>query len=135
MQTDVKHVRELTNGNAIIMGRRTFDSIGHALAGRQNIVVSHQPVSAPDVTYAATLDEAYAAVEPGRDAYIFGGGQLYAAALDTVDEIRATEVDAEIEGADAFFPALGPEWQEVSRERHDSSDDDIYPFDFVTYKK
>ncbi len=135
MKTDMRFVRERTGGNAIIMGRRTFESIGHALPNRQNIVVSTQGVSAPDVVSVGSLDEAYAAVEPGRDAYIFGGGKLYESAIGTVDEILATEIDTAIQGADAFFPQLGSDWVEVSREHHDADTDNAYPFDFVTYHK
>ena len=135
MKTDMRRVRELTTGNAIIMGRRTYDPIGRALPGRQNIVITHRPFAADGVTVVGTLDEAYAAVEPGRDAYIFGGGQIYTLALDTVDEIIATEIDVEIEGADAFFPALGPEWREATREHHDADEDNVCAFDFVTYRR
>ena len=133
MKTDMRRVKELTTGNAIIMGRRTYDSIGRALPSRQNIVITHRPFTADNVVVVDNLDDAYAAVEGGRDAYIFGGEQIYKLALHTVDEIKATEIDTAIDGADAFFPEIGSQWIESSREHHDSSDDDVYPFDFVTY--
>jgi dihydrofolate reductase len=135
MKTDMRRVRERTTGNAIIMGRRTYDSIGHALPNRQNIVITHRLFTADDVTVVSTLDEAYAAVESGRDAYVFGGGQIYSMAVDTVDEIIATEIDTIIDGGDAFFPALGPEWHELSREHHEADEDNAYAFDFVTFKR
>jgi dihydrofolate reductase len=135
MKTDMRFVRERTTGNAIIMGRKTFDSIGRALPNRQNIVITRTPADVDDVTFVSTLDEAYAAVEPGRDSYIFGGGQIYALALDTVDQILATEIDMVVEGADAFFPSLDDSWHEVSREHHDADDENKYSFDFVTYSK
>lgn len=133
LKTDMRRVKDLTTGNAIIMGRTTYDSIGRALPNRQNIVITHRPFVADDVTVVGTLDEAYAVVQPGRDAYIFGGGQIYALALDTVDEIIATEIDTVIENGDAFFPELGPEWREISREHHAADDDNMHAFDFVTY--
>lgn len=135
MKTDIRRVKELTTGNAIIMGRKTYDSIGHALPNRQNIVITHRPFEAPDVTVVDTVDHAYDAVLPGRDAIIFGGGQIYNLAMNTIDEVLATEIDTEVEGADAFFPQLGPEWVEVSREHHDADADNAFAFDFVTYKK
>ena len=135
MKTDMRRVRELTTGNAIIMGRKTYDSIGHALPNRQNIVITHRPFEADGVEVVSTLDEAYARVELGRDAYIFGGGQIYEMALDTVDEILATEIDTTVESGEVYFPALGESWQEVSREHHDADADNVYNFDFVTYKK
>lgn len=135
MKTDMRRVKDLTTGNAIIMGRKTYDSIGRALPNRQNIVVTHRPFTANGVTVVETLDDAYAAVEPGKDAYIFGGGQIYKLALDTVDEIIATEIDTVIDGADAFFPSLDEKWHEVNREHHDADESNVYPFDFVVYKK
>jgi len=135
MKTDMQRMRELTTGSAIIMGRRTFESIGRALPNRQNIVISSHEIDNPDVTVVHTIDDAYAAAEPGRDVFIFGGGQIYAAMLDTVDQIIATEIDTVVDGADTFFPALGPQWHEISREHHDADEDNAYAFDFVTYQK
>lgn len=134
MKTDIQFVRQRTTGNALIMGRRTYDSIGRALPNRQNIVITHRPFTADNVTVVDNLDDAYAAVEPGRDAYIFGGGEIYKLANDTVDEILATEIDTVAEGADAFFPPLSEGWVEVSREHHDADEDNAYPFDFVVYR-
>lgn len=135
LKTDMNFVRSRTSGHAIIMGRNTYESIGRALPNRQNIVITHRSFTAEGVTVVNNLDGAYATVEPGRDAYIFGGGQIYQLAIDTVDEILATEIDTVVEGADAFFPPLGPEWVEVSREHHEADDDNIYSFDFVTFRK
>ena len=135
MKADARHLRDLTTGNALIMGRKTFESIGRALPNRQNIVITSHDIDNPDIVAVRTLDEAYEAVEPQRDTYIFGGAQIYRAALDETDIIYATEIDTELEDADAFFPTLGPEWREVSREHHDTDEDNIYPFDFVTYRK
>lgn len=133
MKTDMLRVRELTLGNAIIMGRRTFDAIGRALPDRQNIVITHHPFVADHVTVVGNLDDAYAAVEPGRDACIFGGGQIYELAMDSIENIIATEIYTRIEGADAFFPTIGSEWIETSREHHDADADNEFAFDFVTY--
>lgn len=135
MRTDMQRLRQLTTENAIIMGRKTLESIGRALPNRQNIVISSHDIHVPGVTRVATLDEAYSAVEPGREAYIFGGGVLYASALETVDEILATEIDTEVEGADAFFPPLDDNWQETSREHYEADSDNAYPFDFVTFRR
>lgn len=136
LKTDMRRVRTLTTGNAIIMGRRTYDSIGRALPQRQNIVMTHRPFEAEGLDVVQSLDEAYAKVEDGRHAYIFGGSQIYELALGTVDQILATEIDAEIEGADAYFVPLNKEeWQESEREHHEADDENIYAFDFVTYTR
>lgn len=135
MKTDMRRVKELTTANAIIMGRNTFDSIGRALPNRQNIVITHRPFVADGVTVVGSLAEAYAAVELGRDAYIFGGAQIYTQALDTVDRILATEIDMDVENADTFFPKLDDQWHEVERGHFEADDDNAYAFDFVTFSK
>ena len=135
MKGDMMRVRELTGGNAIIMGRKTFESIGRALPNRQNIVISSHDVTVPGITRVTSLDDAYNAVEQSREAYIFGGSQIYQLALDTVDEIHATEIDTAVTGADAFFPELGSDWHEISREHHGADQDNMYAYDFVTYRK
>lgn len=135
MKTDMRRVKELTTGNAIIMGRNTYESIGRALPNRQNIVITHRPFEAEGVNVVSSLDEAYALVEPGRDAYIFGGAQIYTLAIDTVDRVLATEIDTRVEGADTFFAPLDPtRWREVSREHHTADKDNQYAFDFVEYE-
>lgn len=134
MKSDMRRVKQLTTGNAIIMGRNTYDSIGRALPNRQNIVITHRPFQADGVTVVQSLEDAFAAVEPGRDVYIFGGAQIYTQALDTVDQIVATEIDASFEG-DVFFPQLGSEWHEIARQNHPADDVNKYPYSFVTYAR
>lgn len=132
---DLKHFREVTTGGAIIMGRNTFESIGRALPNRQNIVITrgaHEPVDG--VEFVDSLDTAYAAVKPGRETYVIGGGQIYMLAIDTIDQIIATEVEATFDGADIFFPAIDKTvWQEKDRVHHDADERNLYNYDFVTY--
>jgi len=135
MKSDMMHVREATAGQAIIMGRKTFESIGRALPNRQNIVVTSQSIPADGITVVRSLAEAFAVVDADRKAIIFGGAQLYEASLGDVDIIYATEIDTIVKDADAFFPELGSEWAEVSREHHNADSDNIYDFDFVVYEK
>lgn len=135
MKSDSNRLRELTTGSAIIMGRKTFESIARPLPNRQNIVISRQDISVVGITLVRSIQEAYAAVEPDKKTFIFGGSQIYQETLNDADIIYATEIETAIADADAFFPELGPEWYEVSREHHDADDDNIYPFDFVTYRK
>jgi len=135
MKADMARFRQLTTGNAIIMGRKTFESIGRALPGRQNIVLSSKAIDVADVQVVDNLDKAYTAVRSGAETYVIGGGQIYALARDTVDEILATEIDTAIDNADAFFPVLGPEWREISREHHEADENNIYAFDFVSYRR
>lgn len=135
LPADLRRFKELTTGSAIIMGRKTYESIGRPLPNRQNIVISRQGDPIEGVIVVTTLDDAYAAVTT-EDIYIIGGGQIYNLALESVDQILATEVDAAFPAAEIFFPMLDKtEWQESSREHHDADENNKYPFDFVTYTK
>lgn len=136
LPADLKRFKELTTGNAIIMGRKTYDSIGRVLPGRQNIVISREVAQIEGVTVVSSLEDAYAAVESGREAFVIGGGQIYRLAFETVDRIYATEVDAKFPQADVFFPALNKaEWVETSREHHAADERNKYAFDFVVYER
>ena len=137
LPADLKRFKDLTMGNGIIMGWNTYESIGRPLPKRQNIVMSrslHEPVEG--VVFVSSLDEAYAAVDPDKDAFVIGGGQIYALALDTVDRIYATEVDELFENADIFFPKIDPAiWAEVSREVHHKDEHNKYDYSYVIYDR
>lgn len=136
LPADLKHFKELTTGNAIIMGRKTYDSIGRPLPNRQNIVISRSLDVIEGVQVVDSLQAAYDAVETGKETFVIGGGQIYALAMDTVDQILATEVDAVFEQADIFFPAIDRRvWQEINRTHHEADERNLYKYDFVTYKR
>lgn len=116
---DLKYFKATTMDKPIIMGRKTYDSIGRPLPGRTNIVVTRQTDwSAPGVKVASTLEEAVAlaSAEQPEEVMVIGGAQIYELMLPAADRIYLTQVDTDIEG-DAFFPELPQdEWQEVSRQ-------------------
>ncbi|UCE30246.1 MAG: dihydrofolate reductase [Burkholderiales bacterium] len=116
---DLAHFKRTTTGHSIVMGRRTFESIGRALPQRRNIVVTSDPAwSAPGVERAASLEQAIALCAGEQDVFVIGGAQLYAEALEIADGAIVTEIDAEFDG-DAHFPALGePHWQQTERSDH-----------------
>lgn len=135
LPADLKHFRDVTTGSTVIMGRKTYDSIGHPLPNRVNIVVSRTPAKIEGVTCVTSLEDAYAAALTD-DVYVIGGGQMYNLAVDTVDEIMATEVGDTFPAAEIFFPEIKEsEWQESSREHHEADEKNKYPFDFVTYTR
>jgi dihydrofolate reductase len=104
---ELRHFKETTMGKAIVMGRKTWDSIGRALPGRQNIVVTRNPdFSEPGCEVARSLEQAIGLAR-GAEVMIIGGGQLYAAALPLADRMVLTEVDCE-PAADTWFP----EWRQ-----------------------
>lgn len=117
---DLKHFREKTMGHCIIMGRKTFESIGRALPGRKNFVLSASGFQGPkEVTVFKSLDAALeAAYKLDETPFILGGATLYAEALPRVTEIVLTEIDAEYEG-DAYFPEIPADFVELERRRGD----------------
>jgi dihydrofolate reductase len=135
---DLKHFKQLTLGHAMIMGRRTFESIGKALPGRRSIVVSTTMTEtpAPGVELASSLDEAIrsAASTPGP-AFVIGGAVLYAAALPRAAVLHMTELDDAVEG-DTFFPGYDrSRWRLDAESRHDADDRHAIGFWFRTYRR
>ena len=128
---EMKRFRMLTIGHAVIMGRKTWESIGRPLSQRQNIVVTRQAgLRAPGALAVASLDAAIAAVVLPQPAFVIGGEALYRAALHIADVLYLTEIDADFEG-DARFPDFDrTAWATVSRERRCEG---CLDYDFVTY--
>ena len=134
---DLAHFRKLTRGGSVIMGRRTFESIGKKpLPERENIVISSRPTGAQKVLTAMDLESALALAR--YPAFIIGGAQVYAAALQhpDIDTIYATEVGASFPDADTFFPKIDTAvWREVDRQHHPKDEKNRYNFDVVTYTR
>lgn len=135
LPADLKHFKQLTTGKSIIMGRKTFESIGSKpLPDRQNIVLSRTPTGVEKVITAGSLEAAYAMAQ--FPIFVIGGESVFRESLPDVDIIYATEVGAEFPQASVFFPAIDMnEWQEISREHHEADEKNKYPFDFVVYRK
>jgi dihydrofolate reductase len=131
---DLAHFKRTTLGHPIIMGRKTWDSLGRPLPGRRNIVISRDASKqANGAEFVSSLDEALKRLAPNENAYIIGGAQIYQQALPLVDHVVATEVQAIVEG-DAFFAVLDPTlWKEVSRVSHPPENGLAY--DIVQYDR
>jgi dihydrofolate reductase len=140
LSADMKQFKFLTTGHSVIMGRKTFESIGRALPNRTNIVISrqHNFVLPDGVLQANSLENAIemAQNEAGsEEIFIIGGGNIYKQSLHITDKIYLTEVKASLEG-DAFFPKLdAAEWTEISRISHLKDEKNEYNFDFVELVK
>jgi len=138
---DLAQFKRTTMGHTVIMGRKTWDSIGRPLPGRRNIVITRNPRwLAPGAETATSLEQALekCAAPPGEaecDVFIIGGAQLYAQALQQhVDSILLTEIDADFEG-DAHFPPLDPaRWRERSRQHFAPGAGRTFRFDIVCYE-
>ncbi len=133
---DLQRFRALTTGHAVIMGRRTWESIGRPLPGRQNIVVSGQRGEpTPDVETVTSLDEALARVRMPPPVYCIGGGELYRAALPRASLLYLTEIAREFPG-DAYFPPFDRSlWRETAREERTHAAPDGFDYAFVTYER
>lgn len=133
---DLKRFRRLTIGHAVIMGRKTFESIGTPLTGRNNIVISRsRDWSRPGCVVVHTLEAALAAAGPSGDAFVIGGAQIYALALPRAQRLHMTEIERDFEG-DAFFPEFDrSQWREVSRERQASGGEESFDYAFVQYER
>jgi dihydrofolate reductase len=137
---DLKYFKRMTMGKPMIMGRKTFESIGKPLPGRLNIVVTRQQDWKFDgvkvvhsIDAAKKLAEAQAYIDGVEEIMLIGGAELYKTSLDHADKLYVTRVDADIEG-DAFFPKIdADQWQEIAREEYKASDSALKtnPYDYA----
>ncbi|HUX89065.1 MAG TPA: dihydrofolate reductase [Gallionellaceae bacterium] len=133
---DLKHFKTLTMGHHMIMGRKTFDSIGKPLPGRTTVVVTRNPelkIEGCIVTH--SLDEAIAACAGDDEIFVVGGAELYAQALPLADRLYLTEVQQDVDG-DAHFPLLDlKQWQETAREARQQDTPQPLAYHFVTLQR
>ena len=131
---DLAHFKRTTTGHPIIMGRKTFESIGRPLPGRRNIVVSRNPDWRHDGVDVVPSVDAAIALAPGTDAFVIGGAQIYAETLALASRLIVTEID-QVFDCDAFFPAIDPNrWHESARQAYYSEHNDC-AYAFVTYQR
>ena len=142
LSSDLKRFKALTSGKPVVMGRKTYESIGKPLPGRPNVVISRQAViDQPDVSMAQSLPEALTiaekiAVETGvGEICIAGGGQVYAQAIGLADRMCVTHVEADLEG-DAAFPDIDPAvWQAGETIEVPAGEKDSYATRYVVYDR
>lgn len=142
IKADLRHFRELTLGKPVIMGRKTFESIGRPLPGRDNIVVTRdRAFTAEGVTVCRDLPSALEAgkrLAVGRDTadiMIAGGGDIYAQTIGIAQRLHITEVDLDPEGDTVFPPIDRSAWKEIRRVSHAKGPDDDAAYTFVDYAR
>lgn len=137
LPADLKHFKTVTWGKPIVMGRRTFESIGRALPGRRNLVISRHPpqtVSA-GVEWFDSWPAALAACAGEAEVMVVGGGQLYAQTLAQACRLWITEIDADLTG-DTYFPAWqGPEWRQLEHWQHPADERHPYALNFSLWER
>jgi dihydrofolate reductase len=136
LPADLAYFKRVTLGHAVIMGRRTWESIGRPLAGRHNIVVTRdRNYRAEGATVVGSLDEAWSAAGDVEEAFVIGGTSLFSEALPLADRIHLTEVEADVEG-DTWFPAFDrSQWQEREVARRPRDERHEYPFRIVVLER
>lgn len=133
---DMRFFRHQTVGCPVIMGRKTYESIGRPLPKRVNIVISRNFSTADEVAVVGSLEAAYEVAEATNleRCYVIGGGQIYAQALEDADRLVVTHVHTVIEDADTFFPLIDPQMWEVSERSEMYHDEESgFDFEFVHY--
>jgi dihydrofolate reductase len=137
LPADLRHFKELTIGKPILMGRKTYQSIGRALPGRLNMVLSRSAEFAPgDVTVVRSLDDARTAAGTAPAVMVIGGAEIYHRCLPHASRIYLTLIHAVIDGGDTFFADWrAKEWREISRERHEPDGKNNFAFSFVTLER
>ena len=142
LSEDLQHFKRVTMGKPIVMGRKTFESIGRPLPGRTNIVITRrEDYQAGGVRVVAGLDDALrlaedvALIDGVEELVVIGGAEIYAAALPRAQRLYLTEVHADVAG-DAVLPAVDwSEWREISRERHAAVPPNPYDYSFVLLER
>jgi dihydrofolate reductase len=137
LSSDLKRFKQLTMGHCLLMGRKTYESIGRPLPGRQTIVLSRSGFRAPvpNVACVASAEDVSALVEPGRKVMVVGGAQIYQATLPFCSEIWLTRVLADVAG-DVHFPEVDwARWEQTSCEAIPSSESDQWPTEFQIYRR
>ncbi|HEX2531127.1 MAG TPA: dihydrofolate reductase [Burkholderiaceae bacterium] len=131
---DLAHFKRTTSGHPIIMGRKTFESIGRPLPNRRNIVITRDPGWRCEGVEAVPSLQTAAELVNGAEAFVIGGAQIYAQALPLANRLIVTEISKTFD-CDAFFPPIDPcQWKEVARERH-RSEPNGFDYAFVTFER
>lgn len=136
LSADLKYFKKITLNKPVIMGRRTFESLGRALPERTNIVITQQNnFVAPDCIVVHNLEDALEAASPADEIMIIGGGQLYSEGIKIAQRMYLTLIDIETKG-DTFFPEWEKEeWQEISRESHQKDAVNLFDYAFVVLER
>lgn len=136
LPADLKHFKSLTMGHHMIMGRKTFESIGKPLPGRTTVIITRQKnFMAEGCIVVHHLDDALAYCSKEEEVFIIGGAQIFNCTLPLADHLYITEIDHAFEG-DTHFPEILPEeWKQISFERHEADEKNGWPYTFINYRR
>ena len=132
---DLKHFKEITSGGTVIMGRKTYDSVGRPLPNRRNIIVTRQQIEIEGCEVVNSLQAALDLCQGTEEVFIVGGAEIYKQAMLLTDRIYLTIVHANIEG-DTYFPEIKEDiWKETERADHEADEKNALPFSFITLER
>ena len=135
LPADLRHFKNKTSGHTIIMGRKTFDSVGKPLPNRRNIVVTRQDIKIEGCEVVKSIDDALALCRDEEEVFIGGGAEIYKLAMPKTDRIYLTIVHQEFD-ADTFFPEIDfSQWVETSHEDHEADPKNYIPYSFLTLER
>ncbi|UCE94411.1 MAG: dihydrofolate reductase [Flavobacteriaceae bacterium] len=137
LPADLKRFKNITRGHHVIMGRKTFESLGKPLPNRTTIIITRNPdYTVEGCIVVDSLEKAILEAKSDDNPYILGGGEIYKQALAYADIMDITEVHHSFDEADTFFPEIDfSKWEEIKREDHKADEHHKYDYSFVTYKK
>ncbi|MCQ2189142.1 MAG: dihydrofolate reductase [Paludibacteraceae bacterium] len=134
LSADLKRFKALTTGHPIVMGRRTFESIGRPLPGRRNIIITRSVNNIEGCDVVKSVEDLLNDASLDGEVFIIGGGEIYKQFLPYAKKVYLTEVETEIADGDTFFPELNlMEWMEVGRESHEADEKNDFNYAFVDY--
>ncbi|MCO5948710.1 dihydrofolate reductase [Mucilaginibacter flavidus] len=134
LPNDLKHFKAITSGHTVIMGRKTYESVGKPLPNRRNIIITRQDIQIEGCEVVNSIKAALELCRTEREVFIVGGAEIYKQSLHLTDRIYLTVVHKQFEG-DSFFPEIKKtDWLQVSREDHQPDEKNSLPYSFITYE-
>lgn len=135
MPADLKHFKNITTGHTVIMGRKTYDSVGKPLPNRRNIIVTRQDIKIEGCEVVKSIEDALALCANEDEVFIVGGAEIYKLAMSKTDRIYLTIIHHSFD-ADTLFPEIDyMEWKETAREDHRPDERNKFPYSFITLER
>jgi dihydrofolate reductase len=132
LPADLKHFKNITTGHTVIMGRKTYDSVGKPLPNRRNIIITRQNITIEGCEIVKSIEDALVLSAGEEEVFIVGGAEIYKQSIHLTDRIYLTIVHQKFD-ADSFFPEINyAEWRETEREDHQADEKNKLPYSFIT---
>jgi dihydrofolate reductase len=132
LPADLKHFKNITTGHTVIMGRKTYDSVGKPLPNRRNIIITRQDISIAGCQVVKSIEDALALAAGEQEVFIVGGAEIYKQSIHLTDRIYLTIVHQKFD-ADTFFPEIDyNDWTQTARTDHQPDEKNKFPYSFIT---